>query len=248
MGKPLVRILLAGAFACAWSFAVGAQTVAEVKRLPSTELAEQLLPPDLAAGVRSHEWSNDAMLPKGMTPTGITFFTHPVPDGEHLCRRTAIFVSLRMARIPDGGVLAPGWLKSTGHVKSEQIAVYDKCPDLVAARFANVQNADVADAKTLLLTLRNLQRRNKLRLRDDLRLFCKSDFERKKCRPDPYSVFAGLPLEKAYIIEGPNDEDRFWTLAVMPLGPGNIFWEVRAYGSPASPTRIFMRWTMPAPF
>ena len=181
-------------------------------------------------GIVSHEVRSDRSLP---TYFSIDFYTAAEPFGDGLCHRHVY--SVGGAEV--GGGAAP-------KIEHAQLALAPDCATVSTTGFASVQPADaIDDAAIMVRWLADRQTR-----RDPVAVTClRSAYKPNPCAKDPIATLWALPLDRIYIINK-GAQPGEWAFAIMPNGPGQLFYDVRVSKNWRGAEAVTIAWEAPAPF
>jgi hypothetical protein len=200
-------------------------TLEAARGLSTRTLAARLLTPPLASGVVAHR-----LRPSGPSSGAVEFLRAPVRAGVGVCRREGLYAPLA------GG--AP--------VRFVEIALTSRCPIATDARYARVQPAAAEPgAVAALQTLADLRARTRARGKPPVPVRCRSDAKPDPCRAGEQAVMRDLPIEAAYLVERSGEG---WRFALMPTGPGQLYWDTRLIFDGERRMRVELEWKAPAPF
>ena len=209
-------------------------TRAEVANLSTAELAQRLLPPEVAATIVSHH-----VLPPyspGEALRWIRFDPAPSPLGADICKRVSHQVAFTpsregdpLARRPD----APSFVAWT--VDVTMIALAPDCRTAEGQRFASVYSSPTPEEAVEALRSADAARAAAAATGPlPFRLVCWGGHD-EKCGSDPRATLASLPLDKAFAVdrsssvegamsvrigdpEGVERDDPFWTIILKDIG------------------------------
>lgn len=160
--------------------------------MPTTELAARVLPPDIASRVVSHEMRDSW----GGGSYGIRFFMPPEQVTKTVCRRRSFYASSSNFNVRRGDEPVRYALPGV------QIALSDDCAKVPADGFAFVQPETLEDgAVKTLQWIADMQQRARREGKLPMVVRCKSEQAANPCAAGSLAVFAGLPLDKTYIID-----------------------------------------------
>lgn len=208
------------------------------RSMPTAELAARVLPPEIAARVVAHETGENW----GGGSYGVRFYAAPEAVGGTICRRRTFY-----AVSSDFNVRGAEARRAFPGVK---IALAKDCAKVPLAGFASVQPETLEEGAVkaldwLAATQQRARREGKL----PVPVRCRSEQAADPCTAGALAVFSRLPLDKTYIIDKAKDAGGTarWQFAVMPDGPGQLFYQTTLTGSPKKP-EIELVWDAPAPF
>lgn len=212
-----------------------------LKSASVSQVAARLLPQDMAADVVDSRIGNSFVFAHD-PPANLRLFARPEAVTSLVCRRVYHFVSFETAAGSDHQQLSDETILHVKRISPSVLVGLSKgeaCADLPVERFAHVQRGRTeAEAIELLEWFSELQSRE--RAPEGVTVTCHTTLMQHMCSGEPFRIFAGLPLEKTYII----DRDG---LTVMPQGPGQLYWDVRLE-TDGEKRRITLEWGSPAPF
>jgi hypothetical protein len=215
-------------------------THASASSMTTQELARLFFPDQPSGTFVSHEVPGPGI--HGEPLMAINFFHSSVPIGADVCTR-----DVTVALFQPDGRWEPGRdspVKFTRADSKVQMAIAPHCRLSSGGYFGWVQPKDVAEL--VPEALRQLARLHAVaRAGGPLpEVKCLSD-DPTVCAQPSRALLANLTLDRIYSIE----PARFgWRFAIMPNGPGQLFWDVRIPPEDAPDDPITMRWGMPAPF
>lgn len=199
-----------------------------VTDLTTEQLASRLFdtPP---ADIVSHRVFRDSPFPGNYS---IRFYSRVEPFGDGLCRRHGYYIGMSDDH-PRG---AP--------VPQEELAIAQDCALVPADGFAHVQPAAALDAAaTTLRWLKDRQRRGGAE-----RILCRhSQFAPNPCARGAAHTLKALPLDRIFVVDR-GQAPGAWNIAVMPEGPGQLFYDVTLERGDRSEPVITIEWKAPAPF
>jgi hypothetical protein len=195
-------------------------------QMTTAELARLLLPNQSPSRFASHKL--DRFFSPGFPLSGVEFFGRPAALGTAFCRRDGIYAS-----VSDGSTSPTAYL-----------AAAPKCRVRPGGFFARVQpNTAFVGAQQALRRLLALQQAAKRR-NARMMVTCTTETSTNPCNRPAVSVLADLPLHKIYTIE---PRDNAWVFAVMPNGPGQLYWRVLLSSEQTADQPISLSWRAPAP-
>lgn len=199
----------------------------------TAKLASELLPPEMAADVVSHEVDHGMF--QGGPPFAIRFTGRAAPTGDGFCARKLYHVSVSPKA--DGGQPQPP--TSTNQVR------HGSCDGLFA--YVN-PGASLDDAKKAILWIEWAQRRARSRFTLPFVLACQSETEGDQCDPGARATLAALPLDKIVTITKDFYRRRYWwTMTVKNSEQVQPFWRIELNATPGD-SSVNMDWKIPAPF
>ena len=182
------------------------------------------------AGIVSHQLRTYPDLPQSPS---VEFFTKVERFGEGLCRRKSYYVAYYQV----GRGSAP-------IIEQEKLAIAGDCSAIPDAQFASIQPASaVEDAAIALRWLADKQRRG-----DSAGVTClPSPYKPNPCAIGTAAMLRRLPLDHIRIIDrGARPGE--WSMAVMPNGLGNLFYNVHLSRDSNGTPAVTIKWDAPAPF
>lgn len=199
------------------------QEIARGRSTPA--LAARLLTPAQSSGIVAHR-----LRAHGERLDAVEFLRAPMKAGAGVCRREGLYVAAA------GGTPA----------RFVEIAAAARCPAGSDARYARVQPASAEPgAVAALQTLMDLRGRTRRRGKPPVAVRCSSVLEPDPCRAGERALMRDLPIEAAYIVE---PVDGGWRFALMPTGPGRLYWDTKLSFDAKRRIRVELEWTAPAPF
>lgn len=238
--------------ACAFAAAAAAPitspptfTRETIGRIPTAELARELLRPEIANRVMEKQVSADRWFSEWPL-RGVGFYTRPEPLGDQLCRRERHHVSMEPVD-PTAGRGQPNAPVSVGGTnKFIEIALAPNCALATGARFAQVAPHQEQGAIEILLWLNRARadvRRNGLGSFD---IACRTELPDDPCPTNLRQVVAGLDLESIAGIHAPSENNPWgWRVEVNPVGS---YWEVVVSEQRAGRRLLIVGRKVPAPF
>jgi hypothetical protein len=232
--SALLLVLVAGQADVGWA----PIPLSAARSMPTAELAARILPPEIAARVVAHETRES----EGGGSYGVRFYAAPETAGGAICRRRTFY-----AVSSDFNVRGAEVQRAFPGVK---IALAKDCTKIPLAGFASVQPETLEEGAVKALTwLADMQQRARRAGKLPVQVRCRSEQATNPCTAGALAVFAGLPLDKTYIIDKRKDagDTERWQFSVMPTGPGQLFFTTMLTGSADKP-EIELTWDAPAPF
>lgn len=203
----------------------------------TNKLASELLPPDMAADVVSHEVTRSII--QGGQPFSVEFAGRLRATGDGFCERYRYYVHVGgFVEKPDAG---------DPPVRSTKIRL-GNCPSDPNAIFANLNSSVASEAKQAIRWVEWAQRVARSKQPLPFRLTCKTETGPDRCVDGGRKALADLPLNKVFIVmPQPGAPPYHWKLAVSETEPGQLLWDVAIDATPRH-SAIDMTWKIPAPF
>lgn len=203
---------------------------------PTSQLASELLPSDMARDVVSHVVTRPIV--QGGEPFSVEFSGRPRSSEGGFCERYRYYVSVGQL-VKSGPDLSP--------VRSTQIRVGD-CPRDPDAIFANLNASDLAHAKQAIRWVQWAQNVARLTMPLPFRVSCQTETGPDRCGDGGRQALANLPLDKVFIVMPQRQSPpHHWELAVTESEPGQLLWDVAIDATPGK-SSIDLTWKIPPPF